>query len=421
MAHGFEEPPFSPDDTTPTGTIRMVEMDNEEAEPPLPGWRRMVGLVSLLLAAALTFASALLILLPPDDEPLVVAEQTPEVVAHQPTESPTPTEPPPTLPPDTPPDVMPTISADAIAALLAQPPQRIDPLAGSIQIARNPYDPFTLIPDRPRSEVIEHTVQEGDTIFGIAERYGLKPETIAWSNDRSIIGNLRPGRQINILPVDGVYHRVIGSRTIADIAAQYRISDPYLIIDSEYNNLFGASPDTVLPSGTQIVIPGGVAEQIAWTPTVEREGGGDVSATGGNFVSFAPGEPGSCGRVQNVSGTAWARPISSYNWTRGFTSWHTGVDLAASPGTPVFAANGGVVIFAGWNSFGYGYTVVLSHGPFSTVYGHLSSINVSCRQVVSAGQVIGGVGSSGNSSGPHLHFEIRYLDQPLDPTTIIGF
>ncbi|MBZ0291395.1 MAG: LysM peptidoglycan-binding domain-containing M23 family metallopeptidase, partial [Anaerolineae bacterium] len=285
---------------------------------------------------------------------------------------------------------------------------------------RNSYDPFTVIPDRPRSEVIEYTVQDGDTIFGIAERYGLLPETIAWSNDRAIIGNLRPGRAINIIPVNGVYHTVIGSRSIADIAKDYGIDDPYVIIDSEYNNLFGVDPSTVLPSGTQIVIPGGVAEQIAWTPAVEREGD-NVNSTGGNFVSFAVGEPGSCGRVQNASGTFWSGPIASYTITRGFASWHTGIDLAANPGTPVYAANGGVVIFSGWNNYGYGETIVLSHGPFTTVYGHLSSRNVGCGQIVNAGQQIGGVGSSGNSSGPHLHFEIRYLDQPQDPTTVIGF
>jgi murein DD-endopeptidase MepM/ murein hydrolase activator NlpD len=110
-----------------------------------------------------------------------------------------------------------------------------------------------------------------------------------------------------------------------------------------------------------------------------------------------------------------------YSVSRGYASWHTGIDLAANPGTPVKAANGGVVIFAGWNNWGYGNTIVLSHGPFTTVYGHLSSINVGCGQLVSSGQVIGGVGSSGNSSGPHLHFEIRYLDVPQNPTATIAF
>jgi murein DD-endopeptidase MepM/ murein hydrolase activator NlpD len=310
------------------------------------------------------------------------------------------------------------VSAETIAVLLNSETAALEQPFG-VQIIRDPYDPFTIIPDRPRSEVIEYTVVEGDTIFSIAERFGVTPETIAWSNDRSMIGNLRPGRAINIMPVDGVYHTVIGSRTIAEIAASYRISDPYVILDSEYNDLFGVSPDTVLPSGSQIAIPGGIAEQIAWNPVVEREGGD--SSSGGNFVSFAVGDPGSCGRVQNASGTAWTSPMNSYSFMRGFTSWHTGVDLASSVGAPVMAANGGVVIFAGWNNWGYGYTVVLSHGPFTTLYGHLSTINVGCGQLVSAGQVIAGVGSTGNSSGPHLHFEIRYLDVPQNPTATLPF
>src|SRR5690606_13355988 len=127
-------------------------------------------------------------------------------------------------------------------------------------------------------------------------------------------------------------------------------------------------------------------------------GGGGANSSGGDFVSFAPGEAGSCGRVQNVGGSFWSPPLANYTWVRGFTSFHTGVDLSAQPGAPVNAANGGVVIFAGWNSYGYGYTVVLSHGPYTTLYGHLSSVNVRCGQIVSAGQNVGGVGSSGNSS-----------------------
>jgi len=87
----------------------------------------------------------------------------------------------------------------------------------------------------------------------------------------------------------------------------------------------------------------------------------------------------------------------------------------------VFAANGGRVIFAGWNSFGYGSMIAIAHGPFITLYGHLSQINVSCGQDVAPGQQIGGVGNTGNSSGPHLHFEIRYLDSAQDPAFTINF
>lgn len=381
-----------------------------------PAWQRAAGLISLVLAAAFTIGTALLLFSPESDSTRVVTPAPTEIREDAPTQTISPTNAPQVV--VAPPDVLPTVSAETIAALLNREVAASAQNVG-VQIIRNPYDPFTIIPERPRSEVIEYTVVEGDTIFSIAERFGLTPETIAWSNDRSIIGNLRPGRAIYIMPVDGVYHTVIGSRTIAEIAASYGISDPYVIIDSEYNDLFGVSPDTVLPSGTQIVIPGGIAEQITWNPVVEREGGDGSS--GGNFVSFAPGDPGSCGRVANTSGTFWASPISSYTFTRGFTSWHTGVDLAAQPGTPVKAANGGVVIFAGWNNWGYGNTIVLSHGPFTTLYGHLSSINVGCAQVVSAGQVIGAVGNTGNSSGPHLHFEIRYFDVPQNPTATLPF
>lgn len=381
-----------------------------------PSWQRTAGLLSLLGAAVLTVATALVLFLPEPEqaEAPVPTQQIQTVVTVEPTIEPT-NAPQVVVVDDS--GLLPTVSAETIAALLnseSAPAQSF-----GLQVVRNSYDPFTIIPDRPRNEVIEYTVVEGDTIYTIAERYGLQPETIAWSNDRSIIGNLRPGRVINIMPVDGVYHTVIGSRTIADIAADYSVSDPYVIIDSEFNDLFGVTPDTVLPSGTQIAIPGGIAEQISWNPVVEREGGDGTS--GGNFVSFSVGDPGSCGRVQNVGGTGWASPISSYTFIQPFSSFHTGVDLAAPVGTAVNAANGGVVIFAGWSNWGYGNAIVLSHGPFTTVYGHLSSINVGCGQVVSAGQVIGGVGSSGNSSGPHLHFEIRYLDVPQNPTATIPF
>jgi murein DD-endopeptidase MepM/ murein hydrolase activator NlpD len=120
-------------------------------------------------------------------------------------------------------------------------------------------------------------------------------------------------------------------------------------------------------------------------------------------------------------GAAWVRPIDSYTWMRGFAAWHPAVDVAASEGTPVKAANSGRVIFAGWSNWGYGYAVVLAHGPFTTLYAHMSEISVNCGDTVSAGQRIGATGNTGNSSGPHLHFEVRYDDVPQDPTLSVGF
>ena len=176
----------------------------------------------------------------------------------------------------------------------------------------------------------------------------------------------------------------------------------------------------------RLVVPGGVGEAILWQPTVTIQHGAGSSAgdlTGATVAYY--GGSGSCGQVVNPGGgAAWVRPMAlgTYTWVRGYSLIHSGVDLAAVPGAPVLAANGGRVIFAGWNDYGYGYTIVLAHGPFTTLYGHLSEIYVSCRQDVSPGQIIGGVGNTGNSSGPHLHFEIRYgTDSPQDPSYTFSF
>jgi murein DD-endopeptidase MepM/ murein hydrolase activator NlpD len=174
----------------------------------------------------------------------------------------------------------------------------------------------------------------------------------------------------------------------------------------------------------RIFIPGGTGENINWAPPVVQGSGGSGSGGSGgdpNTVSFDPSSPGSCGPQPIGGASGWVRPINSYSVTRGYTDWHPGIDLAANPGTPVFAANSGTVIFAGWSNWGYGYAVVLSHGPFQTLYGHLSSVGVRCGNTVVAGQVIGAVGSTGNSSGPHLHFELMYNGVRGNPAATIPF
>ncbi len=422
----IDEPPIHADDTNPSMTVRQVDA-------PVPAWRRALGVASLLGAVLLTAGAVYLILVPPQSAPAPVADVPTQTTA--PTQTTIPTDEP--LPTDADTadaaentdsvSALPTLSVEQSQSLLSQPISRAQ--SARVQIIRNPYAPFTTIPDRPRNEVIKYTVEQGDTIIGIAERFGITPEAVVWGNDRRIVEGLRPGLEINIVPENGVYiERHTGNTTIAEYAAQYRIDDPYDIIDSEYNpELRGLEPDDSPPSGTPIMIVGGVAEQISWTPVVERtSGGGSGSSSSGaggvEMISFAPGEPGSCGRVENPGGGAfWSNPLASYTWMRGFTSYHTGVDLAANVGTPVLAANTGRVIFAGWNSYGYGNTVVLAHGPFTTLYGHMNSITVGCGQSVSAGAQVGAVGNTGNSSGSHLHFEIRYNDQPQDPTLTIGF
>ncbi|MBC7810069.1 MAG: LysM peptidoglycan-binding domain-containing M23 family metallopeptidase [Burkholderiales bacterium] len=435
----FDEPPISPDDTHPTQTFRAVSMDDALAnanaarrnQASVPMWRRTMGLLSLLVAVGLTVATTVLLLTPPDAQPVPEPSPLPafteEPIVLPPTPTPLPTEIvqqdeqiEQVIPPL--PDLQPTISVEQIGQILSQPPQAIT-VGNGIAVVRDLYNPFTLIPDRARSEVIEYEIVTGDTIYTLAERFGISPESIGWCNDRQLIMALRPGRTLNIPPVDGACQSAIGSRSIADYAADYFV-DPYDIIDADFNGLFGASPDTVPPSGMFLVIPGGTAEQISWNPPVVRTGGdGSNGSSGAGTIAFAPGDPGSCGPQPNSGGVFWAPPLpaGAYTFMRGFDGTHSGVDLAASVGTTVYAANGGTVIFAGWSTWGYGYTVVLAHGPYTTLYGHLSSFSVSCGRTMYPGDPIGAVGTSGNSSGPHLHFEIRYLDSPTNPTATMGF
>ncbi|NDJ61583.1 MAG: peptidoglycan DD-metalloendopeptidase family protein [Chloroflexi bacterium] len=420
--HNYEPLPDHLADTGPNRPVR----------PPMSGWRRAVGVLSLLGAALLTVGTAALLLLPRPAAPPV----DPGLDVAAPTLDPTPisttipataapadpvTDGPALVPVAAP---LPTLSPDQAARLLAEPPREVPPV-NAVAIQRERYNPFTFIPDRPRSEVTEYIVQAGDTIFQIAEQFGLEPESIAWSNNRNIIGGLQPGQRLNILPYDGAYFEVFNNdTTIQAVATRFRVA-PSVIIDADVNGLFGATPDTVLPFGMSVVVPGGQAETIAWSPPVERVAAsgssGGANTTGGR-ISFAPGDPGSCGLQDNPGWTGiWQRPVISYRWSRGFTSFHTGVDLAGAIGTPVLAASRGRVIFAGWSTWGYGFTVVLAHGDYTTVYGHMSAINVGCGQMVNPGQQVGAIGESGFATGPHLHFEIRYLDVPQDPTFTLAF
>jgi murein DD-endopeptidase MepM/ murein hydrolase activator NlpD len=430
--HDIYEPPVDPlEDTHPTMTMRAVDGGSEA------GWRRALGLLSLLGAFGFTLATVAVLMLGGGTDDPATPEPSPQDVAQAtltPTPSPTldtaaPTNTVPTA--QTVAGALPTLNPDTAAALLLTP---IAPLIDdeTTQFQRSAYQPFTVIPDRPRDTIIVHVAVAGDTINGLAETYGILPESIAWCNDRRIVQVLSRGDRVNIPPSDGVCIRAVGNtRSIADYASQYGIEDPFVVLDSPANatSLIGLDPTSVPPPGTPIFVPGGEGEEIVWTANIEVTGGdGAGGAATPSRVTFENNQPGSCAPQDIVGGSYWSPPLApgTYTITRGFTPVaHPGIDLAGAIGTEVHAANGGRVIFAGWNSFGYGNMVAIIHGPFMTVYGHLSAWYVNCGQDVVAGQAIGAMGSSGNSTGPHLHFEIRsrvgntYVAG--DPSFTIGF
>ena len=270
---------------------------------PLPRWRRRFGCLCLLSAIGLAIAAAYLVVSAP---PITVAspvlptdeasDQTPTLLPETIIAKAEPT----VMSQDVerPPAMQPTISPAQILALLATPP---DPAAVDVGLGA---DPFTLITIRARSKMTSYIAQRGDTIAGIANRYGLKKESIAWCNDYRLALVLRPGDVVNIPPVDGACHTVIRtqSKDIRAIAEQYKVDDPYAIIDSPANELPDIAPETLLPSGTRLFIPGGEGEIITWNAPVQQDGAGNV-------VAFDPGSPYSCG-ARSGGGTRWVNPLA---------------------------------------------------------------------------------------------------------------
>jgi murein DD-endopeptidase MepM/ murein hydrolase activator NlpD len=268
----------------------------------------------------------------------------------------------------------------------------------------------TNIPSRPRNEMTVYTVQDGDTVFGIAEKFGLKPETILWGNYNTLLDDphsLRPGQELFILPVDGVYWEWLGGIPFGEWARFYGVSAAD-VIEYPGNNL---DPNTVgdyenanIKPGTWLIIPGGKRDFVSWSAPlgVTRENPASARVLG-------------AGACDPISGGAVGFGYFIYPTNKHYLSGfdfspqtnHNGLDFAGDTGEAVYASDAGVIVYSGWNDYGYGNMVMIDHGNgFQSLYAHLSAINVGCGQSVGQGEVVGAVGSTGRSSGSHLHFEI---------------
>ena len=256
--------------------------------------------------------------------------------------------------------------------------------------------PRTIFPERPRLDVVTYTVQAGDTVQGIAASFHLSPTTIMWANPaiEDVPDLLKIGQEVVILPIDGVYHEVAEGDTLSSIAEKYEvISDT--IVACQYNNL--TSIRSPLKEDTYLIVPGG---EKPYVPKV-------VTSYTGPVPEGARGT----GRFQ------W--PVLG-RITQEYWYGHRAIDIGAPTGSALLAADGGFVSFAGWTDVGYGYLVVIDHANgFATYYAHLSKIYVYSGEAVERGQVIGAVGSTGWSTGPHLHFEVRYYGVQQNPRSYL--
>lgn len=281
-------------------------------------------------------------------------------------------------------------------------------------------DLHTIIPSRPRIDISEYEVKQGDTLFGISEKYNLKPETILWGNWYTLSGDphsLRPGQILNILPVNGVLHRWSSGEGLNGVASFYGVTAQDIVQWPGNNldqNIDTASPPIV--TGTELVVPGGHRDPPSWQM---------ISITRSDPAVAKVLGPGYCGSVYSgligdgVFG--WptsSRGISGYSFIPGI---HEAIDIGGSIGLGISASDDGVVVYAGWNDWGYGYVVVIDHGNgWQTLYAHLSQINVGCGQSLSQGQLLGLMGCTGNCTGPHLHFEMRHeVWGRVNPLTIL--
>ncbi len=285
--------------------------------------------------------------------------------------------------------------------------------AVSVQAIARAVNTHTIIPTRSRTEVVQYTVEKGDSIFGIAQEFNIKPDTILWANYDTLNDNpdmISVGLDLNIPPVNGVYYKWQDGDTIDSIAAKFKTT-PEKILDWPGNNLDLANP--VIEPGTNIMVQDGSREFRQWiVPTIWRpKSGANKTVDGGCMVPD--------GGAYGSGSFIW--PAANH-YLSGNDYWdgHLGVDIAAGLGAPVYAADSGVVVYAAPIGGGYGNMVMIDHGNgYHTLYAHLSQISAKCGQSIAQGSILGYAGSTGNSTGPHLHFEVRYMGGFINPWFVL--
>jgi murein DD-endopeptidase MepM/ murein hydrolase activator NlpD len=295
---------------------------------------------------------------------------------------------------------------------------------GTVKVGQPLVVPSGMMPQRTAD--LTYSTREGDTLKKIAARFQLDVPTIVHANDIPDPAAIAPGTQLRILPVIGMEYKVASGDTVLSVADKFGVTSQN-ILDFTPNNLTAGS---TLTADAVIMVPGGsppseVAaarlasakqeEEAAAKKTTSSQAAKTTSSSSGSDASktitkSAPPKAAPAPQSSYTGGSGslgW--PLSNFVITQYFSSHHNGLDLAAPAGTPIHAAGSGEVIWAGWRTDGLGYCVFIDHqNGLLTVYGHMiRQPSVRVGQYVSRGQVIGNVGSTGNSTGPHTHFMVK--------------
>lgn len=274
---------------------------------------------------------------------------------------------------------------------------------------------YTLIPDRLQQEVKEYEVEAGDSVFEIAQKFNIKPETVLWANYDQLNDNpdmVSIGMELNIPGVDGVFYKWQEGDTVESVAARFE-AELEDILGWSGNNIDLTNP--VIEPDSWVMVPGGQREFRQWIIPVIPRGRAGVSKSVYGSGACSGGYDGAYG-----SGAFIWPAGNHYLSGNDYWSGHLGIDIAAGEGATVYAADSGVVVFSGWATGGYGYMVMIDHGNgYQTIYAHLSNVSASCGRSVGQGQTIGYSGSTGKSTGAHLHFEVRYQGGFVSPWYVL--
>ncbi|HCI29714.1 MAG TPA: M23 family peptidase [Fervidobacterium sp.] len=231
---------------------------------------------------------------------------------------------------------------------------------------------------------IDYKVQAGDTLYDLSKNFNIPiPVLMDWNPSISP-SNLKIGQTLKIPLVSGIMYKPSKALTLSALAK-------YFFIDPEEITSVNLSIGSNIPANKEVFVP--------------------VGKVNTSFTQLADFVWPAYGSITSEFG--WRlHPIYNKNM------FHSGIDIGVPLSTPVFAARGGTVKYAGWQS-GYGNVIIIDHGGYQTYYAHLSKINVYIGLRVEKGDFIARSGNTGTSTGPHLHFEVRKNDEPNDPVAYL--
>lgn len=258
----------------------------------------------------------------------------------------------------------------------------------------------TIISRNNRKTTISYNVKSGETLSSVAKDFGLSPDTLRYANKLTGEG-LTENQALTIPPIDGVYVAVKTNDTLSTIASRYKIAVEEIV---KYNGINQSDP---IHAGNQLLIPGVVAPKAS-------SGSSSTYSPTGNTTAVAAFNP-----TASSGQFAWPTSTHTRYISQGYKNYHKALDLNRLNGWAIYASASGIVRTTSLR-YGYGNHIDINHGNgWTTRYAHLSEFKVKSGDYVQQGQLIGIMGSTGRSTGPHLHFEIRYNGAPLNPLSYL--